>query len=901
MTYYLSSNGSAETADVGGYSAKPSLPEREVLHDMSSTARKNNVASGSEQPPTAHRPTVTTKPAVARQAAANFKAAAPELRHLLAEAERTCRAGYPVLRIKRNSKRPATTAGKNDATDDYERLRKLIKPGDNIGVAWPAGVLGIDVDVPKDSDREPLPGAREHADGVAAALEERFSELRVAPKQRTRSEGLLYIVALPVGTTMPSTVDAVPGIDLRGDGRTYTVVEPSVINGNTYEWERPLVPRDQLPVASHELRDYLSRGTTASAGTPKPSDPAAGGAGALRTIKGDPASFAQGLLRNTHTRLSRAQHGRNSACYDEALTLGRWVGGYQYASLPGLRVENAVAMLVDAMKLNGDYEDDPGKAEGTIRSGLRNGMATAYSVRVTSSDTASPLPLTEGDPVLYDADVAADELIDATPGAEDAGILPPMTPELAAKLAAFKDTDLGNAERLAYLFGDRVRYVTHVGWHTYDGRRWRRDDSGGQVHGYAALMVRMMYAAAAEIREEGRRADLARHALRSERGRALDVAVDRLVRGQQLRQLEICADDLDSNADLLNVMNGTIHLPTGHLREHDPGDLITKLAPVEHDPNATAPTWEAFLRAIAGGDDDLVEYKRRAYGCTITGSTAAQAFFIAYGSGANGKTTELETIAAAVGDHATATSYETFASRDGKVKRFGLARLAGARFVRASEGEQGARLAEGTVKLVTGGEKVPAEFKGRDEFEYTPRFTLWLVTNHRPETRGTDRGLWRRVKLVPYPVTIPEAEQDRDLPTKLRTELPGILTWLVHGARDWYAHGLRDCQAVTDATEQYRADNDPLADFLATSVDLEAGAAAKEGSARLYAAYVGFCRENHDAHMTQKTFTARMLERGSVKRKTAKGIVWDGLALTSEGGRLADKELTPPGFETGGV
>ena len=347
---------------------------------MSGTGHKTHISSSQQQHLTAPGQTLAAAPALPQQAGPGAANTAPELRRLLAEAEAISRAGFPVLPIKRNSKRPKTAGGKNDATTNLQHLIEMIKASDNIGIAWPRGVLGIDIDVPKDAAREPLPGAREHADGVAADLEERFRELRNAPRLRTRSEGLLYIVELPVGTTMPSTVAALPGIDLRGDGRTYTLVEPSVINGRRYEWERPLVPRAELPIASPDLLDYLSPSTPDSESTRKNADLATEGSAARRTIEGDPASYAQGLLKNTHKRLSHEKSGRNTACYGEALTLGRWVGAYDQANLPGLTFENASTTLIDAMKDNGDYGDDPRKAENTIQRGLEKGMASAYVI-----------------------------------------------------------------------------------------------------------------------------------------------------------------------------------------------------------------------------------------------------------------------------------------------------------------------------------------------------------------------------------------------------------------------------------------------------------------------------------------------------------------------------------------
>ena len=318
---------------------------------------------------------------------------------------------------RRDGKAPTTKHGKDDATTDPDKLAAMINAGDNIAIAWDVGVLALDIDVPKDEHDEPMPGAAEHADAIAADLEARFVELRHAPRQRTRSDGLTYVIALPEGVTVPSKVRAVEDVDLRGDGRTYTLVEPSTIRGRAYRWDadRPLVARDQLPIASAELIEYF---------TPAPSDNGVadlaglhvGGAGAPKVIDGDPARYAAGLLDNVRQRLGAVRKGRNAECSDEALTLGRWVGGYQRAGLPGLTREDAYAALLDAMKANGDHAEDPRKAEGTITRRLGDGMASAYTVSVKPraskrAEVPGPPPRDDSDPGPGDADAPSDAAV----------------------------------------------------------------------------------------------------------------------------------------------------------------------------------------------------------------------------------------------------------------------------------------------------------------------------------------------------------------------------------------------------------------------------------------------------------------------------------------------------------
>ena len=471
-----------------------------------------------------------------------------------------------------------------------------------------------------------------------------------------------------------------------------------------------------------------------------------------------------------------------------------------------------------------------------------------------------------------------------------------ITPELAHALAAFGHDDLGNAERLAYLYGDRIMWVPGIGWHHFDGCRWA-PDSLAEVPRLAARMVRALLMVAGMLDGDDARDRMAKHAIRSAKGRSIAIALDKLRDEQEVKRVGVLADALDAAPHLLNVANGTVDLRTGELKPHDPRDLITKLAPVAYDPNATAPLWDAFQRAIANGDDELVAFKQRAFGYTATGETGEQVFFIAHGAGSNGKTTELELVAEVLGDYAVATFFATFASHPrSAVHRFGMAGLAGARFVRATEGDAGARLAEGTVKAATGSKAIAAEFKGRDVFTFRPRFTLWLGTNHRPETRGTDHGLWRRVRLVPYPVRFEDATEanptpahpiDRELPSKLRDELPGILAWIVVGARAWYTHGLGHVRAVTDATDEYRADKDVLGDFVRDCIDTS-DPDARESAKRVHDAHVGHAREQRRPTLDLAGLKAAMNERGLRAKRLNTGQVWLGVKLTPDGDTFAD-------------
>lgn len=797
--------------------------------------------------------------------------------------------GIPPIRCIPGAKADTIKHGNGYPSTDPEEVRRIFAGGPwNLGAKLPPGMVGLDIDVPKDDDDEPLPGAEAHADRIAADLEADHPELRDAWKLRTRSGGLLFVLKLPDSETLPSKVRALAWVDLRGDGRTYVLVPPSAVGGREYAWLR--APEAAPPTMSSGLLERL-RAASAPSSNGEPIEPVGTvGVDGDRVIEGDPEAYARAILERTGARLAgTAKGGRHQATLDEARTLGRWVAGYEQAGLSGLTVDQTRDVLEQATDANGYRGEDPRGCDGTIRDALRYGMARPFRVTV--------LPRGPRAQVARSAAPVADPSTDgkaAAPLATAGGFnLSDMTPELARALASFNYTDLGNGERFALLHGDVVRYCDTLGWLVWDGRRWVLD-RGRHVRRLAARTARAMIAAAAHLDDRGDTKALTDYALRTEKGRGLQYMLENAAGGQEVRSITVDADDFDTDPDLFNAWNGTVDLRTGELRAPDPADLITKVSSVKYHMNADAPLWRAFQERITAGDAELLAYKQRALGYTLTGHTREQVVLIAYGNGANGKSTELEAVADVAGDYARAASFDTFATnRDEKSRRFGLAPLAGARFVRAIEGDIGTKLAEGTIKLVTGGEKVPAEYKGRDGFEYTPRFKLWLASNHKPQTRGTDHGLWRRLRLVPYTVTIPEDDRDLALPEKLRAELPGILAWLVQGARDWYRDGLGSATAVSAATDEYRSEMDSLAGFFAEAAELERGGV--EGSARLHAAYRAWCASNGERHMSIKAFAQALQERGLDKSRTKSGVTWHGVRLSQLGERLANRELERDG------
>lgn len=454
-----------------------------------------------------------------------------------------------------------------------------------------------------------------------------------------------------------------------------------------------------------------------------------------------------------------------------------------------------------------------------------------------------------------------------------AGGWPGSTDGDAPAPLAFLLTDLGNAERLVAQHGHDLRFVPGRGWHVWDGRRWRRDDDG-ELNRRIKLTVRAMQAEASAVDDATSRKRLLAHALRSEAHPRLTAAV---ARAESDAAIIARGDQLDVDPMLLNVQNGTVDLTVGELVAHDRDRLLTKLAPVEFSHEAQAPLWQAFLDRVFAGDRNLIDFVQRVVGYGLTGSIEEQVLFLLYGRGANGKTTFVETLRALLGDYAQQTPADTFLERrEGGIPN-DLARLPGARFVAAVETGEGRRLAETLLKRLTGGDMISARFLRQEYFEFTPTFKAWIATNHRPEIRGTDDAIWRRICLIPFEVTIPENERDLQLAPKLRAELPGILRWAVEGCLAWRDHGLTRATAVSTATAVYRADMDLLGSFLDERCIVAAGASVK--SSVLYNAYGYWCASTGERDLTQKAFSLRLDERGFTRRKKKDGAWYDGLGL----------------------
>lgn len=440
-------------------------------------------------------------------------------------------------------------------------------------------------------------------------------------------------------------------------------------------------------------------------------------------------------------------------------------------------------------------------------------------------------------------------------------------------------TDVGNAELFAVMHNNRAKFCpTWNKWLVWDDKRWKIDDMK-TVYNLGKETIKQIYRDALEELDDSTRKQLIRHALLSESLSHIKAMLE--LAGSE-PDIVITPEKLDSQETsmLLNVKNGTIDLKTGELMPANPENYITKLVNVEYQKDAKAPVWENFLARIMDNNTELIEFLQRAVGYSLTGEVSEQCIFICYGTGANGKSVFLQTLLNLVGEYGSQVSKDLLIKKPNGSEEHPtvIAELLGKRVAVTIEADEDCRLNEASVKWFTGNDTLSARFMRGDYFDFQPTHKLWFATNHKPIIKGTDNGIWRRIKLIPFNVTIPEEEQDKQLIKKLTAELPGILAWAVQGCLAWQQKGLSAPKEVINATDSYRAEMDVLADFLSQCV--EEGGRVSAGN--LYSAYELWCRENGEAALSQRQLAVRLQERGYSKMRSHGENHWLNIHLRDD-------------------
>jgi len=440
-------------------------------------------------------------------------------------------------------------------------------------------------------------------------------------------------------------------------------------------------------------------------------------------------------------------------------------------------------------------------------------------------------------------------------------------------------TDLGNSDRFVRRYGNIIKYCYPLErWFTFDGSRWVEDRSG-IIESFAQTAARRIGAEAAIGGDRAR--DLLSHAKASQGRPRVDAMI-----AMSRNKVAVLTEHLDAAKYLLNFPNGTLDIDTGNFREHRREDNITKITGTEYDPAASCPLWLEHLRTVFDGDEEFISAFQMMAGYCLLADNPEQIIFVPHGGGQNGKSVTLNTLRSVFGDYSCTLPAESLMAQkyhDPTKGRADLAVLRGARIAIASEGDNGTTLSESLVKLLTGEDELSLRNPyGKYQYSFTPGAKIWLITNHLPRVKGTDLAIWRRIWRIPFTVTIPAEKRDTKMGEKLAREAPGILAWCIEGLKRYQENGCRLIKPdkVSLATDEYRADQDVLGDFLSERCTIEPSAVVYASD--LYRTYTEWCTGNDEEAMTKTAFGYLIKERFQ-KGKDRAGYYYKGLRLADQG------------------
>lgn len=736
-----------------------------------------------------------------------------------------------VFPLAAGGKTPATARGFKDATTDAAQIERWWGNGKryNTGIATgeKSGIVVIDLD---------------GTEGVAewqsiAAPHEPINTLT----SLTGGGGRHLLFRWPGIAINNSPISE--NIHVRGDGG-YIMAPPSIHpNGTAYRWEDETTPVADMPIWLLVLLN-TERGAGSAPSSPASQvfDSTSNHIDKSNHNGTRLSAYAAAALRSACDRIRGAvPKTRNDTLNREAFAIGAFVRDGH--------IDRAVAendMRAAALQAGlGEKEVD-----STLNSAISKAIVS--SRRVVEPKSSTPLGM------------AADAIEQ-------------LSEEARTILTRAPLTDAGNAECIAHLYGDRLRY-DHISktWRVWDGQRWRVDHDCESVRLSLATVRarRQAFHVDTKLSNDDRVAGF-RFALRSENQTKLLAA---LSHAQSLIEFATLVQQYDRNRMLVCAGDVTIDLETVTPREHRREDLITLMLGASFDPVAICPRWVQFVEELWPTSPAVRAYVQRAIGYCLTGDVREQAFFLCHGTGRNGKSTLFNIMRALVGEYSSVTDFTTF-DADTQESRSDLAKLRAARVVTVSESNEDTRLAEARIKAVTGGEAITArELYGRP-FDYVPQFKLWMAVNHLPVIRGQDNGIWRRIHLIEFNQNF-EGREDKLLELKLRAELPGILNWAMDGLREWHAQGLNPPPEVTGATKAYRADQDLIGRWIADKCDVGLRYEVQVGIA--YESYVQWCQKVNVREFSQIAWSRKMKERGFETRQLDGRTIYLGISLKEQ-------------------
>ena len=787
---------------------------------------------------------------------------------------RYIRLGWPVIPLR--GKLPLTPHGSKDATLNESQARTWWQqwPAANVGIATGHRFFVVDVDIKS--------GGEETWDMLRAqhgALPETIEQLT-----GTGGKHILYL--LPDFPVLNSQGKIGPGIDIRGTGG-YIVAAPSIHpdTKRPYEWDGLAEIENQklLPAPPWLLKLLQQSEARAQAPKPIPQSISEGGrndtlfrVGArLRRLGFSAEEIFTSLKVTNHTRCQPPLPDT------EVHTIAQSAARYK----PDQRANLFGQPPASPEPPNEPQEAPLGQAdvEAAVEDAMaRNDLLAAVQLgeHIAKLRPVPQLLITTKLKEKFGKQFPAEEFARTLRAEARAGkvVQMPASPPgadggagngpLGLDLLPYPHTDSGNGERIVALFGADLRYCIEMQkWLVWDGRRWAVDDAQLATQ-KAKQMARQLHA-----QGSGQTA-VEKWARTSESAASIAAA---LKRASTEKDIPIRAAELDQHLYLLNCLNGVVDLRTGALLPHDRGYLITKLCHITYDPDAKCPRFLKFLHWAMGDNAEselterttrLIGFLQRSFGYSLTGDVSEKAAFVFWGpKGNNGKTTLLTTFRMLMSEYSAQISIDTLMTQRGSADaalRADLADLRGARLVTTSEVEKEHRLSEGKLKYITAGMgKIKSCRKYENPIEFDATHKIFMDCNHRPAVRGTDDAIWRRLKPVPFQVSIEESssEFDKKLLEKLLAEEAGILSWAVRGCKWWLEVGLGNPPEISEANAEWREHDDPLKEFLEDCCEVEEGAWCR--SAELSEAYAWWSKREHERFpLGREAFGERIRSKG---------------------------------------
>lgn len=454
-------------------------------------------------------------------------------------------------------------------------------------------------------------------------------------------------------------------------------------------------------------------------------------------------------------------------------------------------------------------------------------------------------------------------------------------PKLKPKAFSYDDT--GNSGRFLRGFKDKVLYsYTNKMWYYYSGKVWITDDIG-KVYEMADFIANSIsrepiYVSDPTDEELVKKAEKAlnqhKKYTRSFRGK------ENMLKDAQ-HHVAVGTNEFDKDKYLFNTVSGYIDLNNGHLMPHEPAKKMSRMSSADYNPEAECPNWIKFLDEIFEGNQELIDYLQRAIGYSMSADISEQMMFFLVGNGQNGKSVLLNVLNDVMGSYAMNIQPQTIAVKKGsQTANSDIARLKGARFVTTTEPNKGMQLDEGSVKQLTGDDKVTARFLYGKEFEFEPEFKIWMATNHKPIISGTDDGIWRRIAIIPFDYKIPKDKIDKKLTGKLKGELAGVLNWCVEGYQQWRENGLMEPQLVADQRNEYRSEMDIIYQFVSEKCVVNPLAEVRAND--IWQSFREWVKEGNQYDGMSKTKFGMELSKQYKKVKKKDATYYQGITLNDD-------------------